>query len=41
MTGTLGFSRVGLAFLLALLAPNLLWRRCKGAGQGCVLRKGS
>lgn len=29
MTGTLGFSRVGLAFLLALLAPNLLWRRCK------------
>ncbi len=24
MTGTQGFSRVGLAFLLALLVPNLL-----------------
>lgn len=25
--GPLGFSRLGLAFLLALLAPNLLWTR--------------
>lgn len=27
--GTLGFSCVGAVFLLCLLAPNLLWRRCK------------
>ena len=30
--GTFGFSYVGAVFLLCLLAPNLLWTRCRPRG---------
>lgn len=39
--GRLGFSYVGLVYLLLLFAPNLLWTRRKPPGYGEVARRES